>query len=367
MSSSMMARYLHRTFPSGLPFAAGPSGTIFGDVCREPLSIVLSSTFWRCTSLSASVIRSGASILRRLGFLSWSPLHLRLAQCSQTFRTRCGKERPFQRSLLIVAGNATRAALFSLQKREEGSDDRGQLPESRPPGPDLNHPSWISPTLPPFLAVLKPKTTPDLAVLRRLRRNISTCHHFGPTSPAHAFCRLTDPCDVVEDLGDAIASPHLSHPFDTLKAAIIPRKSESEHSKLQQLLTATELGDRHPSQLLRRMRQLLGGPSTPYGDELLRELFHQRLAQNMTRSLKCLLSGGLHTGPCLHAVTTPPLATAADPSLASIENRLDALVKSVDDFVPSHRRHSSKFQFHRSSSSHPRSSGLRPNDAPRDG
>ncbi|KAH8009920.1 hypothetical protein HPB51_022480 [Rhipicephalus microplus] len=68
------------------------------------------------------------------------------------------------------------------------------------------------------------------------------------------------PPDVADDLADILASPHPSRPYDTLKVAIISRKSESEHSRLQQLITATELGDRRPSQLLRRMHQLLGGP-----------------------------------------------------------------------------------------------------------
>ncbi|KAH7969791.1 hypothetical protein HPB52_021949 [Rhipicephalus sanguineus] len=84
-----------------------------------------------------------------------------------------------------------------------------------------------------------------------------------------------------DDLADILASPHPSHPYDTLKAAIIFRKSESEHSRLQQLITATELGDRRPSQLLRGMRQLLRGPSAPQEEKLLRELFLQRLPQSM--------------------------------------------------------------------------------------
>ncbi|KAH7984946.1 hypothetical protein HPB52_024424 [Rhipicephalus sanguineus] len=103
------------------------------------------------------------------------------------------------------------------------------------------------------------------------------------TSQENKYLHLVSslPSDVAEALADVIASPHPSHPFDTLKAAIISRKSASEHSKLQQLLTATELGDCHPSQLLRRMLQLLGGPSTPHEEKLLRELFLQRLPQNM--------------------------------------------------------------------------------------
>ncbi|KAH8028843.1 hypothetical protein HPB51_019932 [Rhipicephalus microplus] len=89
------------------------------------------------------------------------------------------------------------------------------------------------------------------------------------------------PPDVADDLADILASPHPSSPCDKLKAAIISRKSESEHSRIQQLIKATELGDRRPSQLLRRMRQLLGGPLAPQEEKLLRELFLQSLPQSM--------------------------------------------------------------------------------------
>ncbi|KAH8019641.1 hypothetical protein HPB51_020446 [Rhipicephalus microplus] len=166
-----------------------------------------------------------------------------------------------------------------------------------------DHPAWIPLALPPVLPVLTPKKTPDLAVLQSLRFNMSTCHHFGPTAPGSrwflqvkAHFRLRQitsqqtrywhlvsclPPDVADDLADILASPHLTHPYDTLKAAIISRKSESEHSRLQQLITATELGDRRPSQLLRRMRKLLGGPSAPQEEKLLHELFLQHLPQKI--------------------------------------------------------------------------------------
>ncbi|XP_049272044.1 uncharacterized protein LOC125758657 [Rhipicephalus sanguineus] len=183
------------------------------------------------------------------------------------------------------------------------------------------------------------------------------------------------PQDVADYLADILASPHPSHPYDTLKAAIISRKSESEHSRLQQLITATELGDRRPSQLLRRMRQLLGGPSAPQEEKLLRELFLQRLPKSMVPVLVAAGDVPVDTlaemadrvadysrAHSLNAVTTPPPATAADPALASIENRLDALVRRLDGFVPAHRRPSSRFQIPTS----PRSPELRPTDAPRD-
>ncbi|KAH8031223.1 hypothetical protein HPB51_014059 [Rhipicephalus microplus] len=164
------------------------------------------------------------------------------------------------------------------------------------------------------------------------------------------------PPDVADNLADILASPHPSHPYDTLKAAIISCKSESEHSRLQQLITATELGDPQPSQLLRRMRQLLGGPSAPHEEKLLRELFLQRLPQSMVPVLVAAGDVPLDTltemadrvadysrAHSLNAVSTPPPATAAYPALASTENRLDALVRRLDDFVPAHRLPSSRF------------------------
>ncbi|KAH8025862.1 hypothetical protein HPB51_013461 [Rhipicephalus microplus] len=204
---------------------------------------------------------------------------------------------------------------------------------------------------------------------------MSTCHHFGPNRPSTWFLQVEAhfrlrkitsqqtrhwhlvsclPPDVADDLADILASPHPSHPYDTLKAAIISRKSESEHSRLQQLITATELGDRHPSQLLRRMRQLLGGPSTPQEEKLLRELFLQHLPQSMVPVLVAAdvpldtlaemadQVADYSRAHSLNAVTTPPPATPADPVLASIENRLDALVRRLDDFVPAHHRPSSR-------------------------
>ncbi|KAH6938376.1 hypothetical protein HPB50_008997 [Hyalomma asiaticum] len=68
----------------------------------------------------------------------------------------------------------------------------------------------------------------------------------------------------------------------------------------------------------------------------------------------------------LNAVTAWPPATAADPALVSIENRLDAPVRRLDDFAPAHRRSASMFQSHSRSSTSRHSSGLQTTDAPRD-
>ena len=82
--------------------------------------------------------------------------------------------------------------------------------------------------------------------------------------------------EFAQEVRDLLISPPKENRYDTLKAELIRRTSSSEQKRLQQLLTAEELGDRKPSQLLRRMQQLLGTSSLD--DNILKQLFLQRPA-----------------------------------------------------------------------------------------
>ena len=77
--------------------------------------------------------------------------------------------------------------------------------------------------------------------------------------------------EIAQEIRDLLLTPPTNRPYDQLKAELIKRTSASEQKRLHQLLIAEELGDRKPSQLLRRMRQLLA--DNRLEDNILRQLF----------------------------------------------------------------------------------------------
>ena len=83
--------------------------------------------------------------------------------------------------------------------------------------------------------------------------------------------------DVAMEVRDLVLHPPEEQAYDKLKEQLIKRTEASEQRRLQQLLTAEELGDRKPTQLLRRMQQLLGDSGPAPDSAFIRQLFLQRL------------------------------------------------------------------------------------------
>ncbi|KAG0431385.1 hypothetical protein HPB47_021837, partial [Ixodes persulcatus] len=145
---------------------------------------------------------------------------------------------------------------------------------------------------------------------------------------------------------DILAAAPTSNQYDNLKAAILARKTTSERSRLQHLLNMEELGDQRPSQLLRRMRQLLGDATSDADTSLLRELFLQRLPNNMVVVLAAAEDMPLERladlADRVAEYSTPPVVAAtsfqsrtSDPAAASpsqdIAARLSRLEKAIQD------------------------------------
>ena len=89
--------------------------------------------------------------------------------------------------------------------------------------------------------------------------------------------------EIAQEIRDLLISPPTDEPYNKLKSELIKRTSASEQKRLNQVLISVELGDRKPSQLLRKMRQLLG--DNRLEDGILRQLFLQRLPTNTQRIL----------------------------------------------------------------------------------
>ena len=89
--------------------------------------------------------------------------------------------------------------------------------------------------------------------------------------------------EFATEVRDLLLRPPEDTPYDILKAELIKRTAASEQRKLQQLISGEELGDRKPTQLLRRMQQLLGDHLDVALDEhaFIKELFLQRLPANV--------------------------------------------------------------------------------------
>ena len=95
--------------------------------------------------------------------------------------------------------------------------------------------------------------------------------------------------EVIQEVRDLLMKPPTEKPYDTIKEELIRRTSESEQKRLHQLLIAEELGDRRPTQLLRRMQQLLGEKKLE--DSFLRRLLLQRLPSNVQLILASMSEG----------------------------------------------------------------------------
>ena len=87
--------------------------------------------------------------------------------------------------------------------------------------------------------------------------------------------------EYATEVRDLILHPPATQPYDSLRDQLVKRTAASHQRRLQQLLHSEELGDRKPSQLLRKMQQLLGDSAAATDSAFVRGLFLQRLPANV--------------------------------------------------------------------------------------
>ena len=80
---------------------------------------------------------------------------------------------------------------------------------------------------------------------------------------------------------DLLLCPPSENPYEMLKEQLTKWTSDSEQCRIKELLSVEEIGNRKPTEVLRRIQQLLGGMAATMDDTLIRELFLQRLPPNV--------------------------------------------------------------------------------------
>lgn len=81
--------------------------------------------------------------------------------------------------------------------------------------------------------------------------------------------------DTAGEIREVLLNPPETEKYAAIKAALLKRNELSDQKRLQELLSKEDLGDRRPTQILRRMRQLVG--ETVLDAKLLHTLFFQKL------------------------------------------------------------------------------------------
>ncbi|BHF66494.1 hypothetical protein SprV_0200951100 [Sparganum proliferum] len=138
------------------------------------------------------------------------------------------------------------------------------------------------------------------------------------------------PASVISQVQSLLANSPADAPYSALKAEILRLNSVSDRQRYHQLIKEESLGDRKPSDLLRRMRSLLGDMQVD--DKFVKEMFLERLPADV----QTILASGSQD------LTVSQLAEMADrmievqrfqsPSVAQISSSSsvnDHLVKQV--------------------------------------
>lgn len=132
--------------------------------------------------------------------------------------------------------------------------------------------------------------------------------------------------EFATEVRNLLLKPPNDTAYDILKTQLIKRTAASEQHKLQQLISGKELGDRKPTQLLRRMQQLLGEQlgANQEANSFLRELFLQCLPYNVRMVLASTdsttsLENLADMADKIIEVSTPTVAALAAPHIEESE------------------------------------------------
>ncbi|CAE1263959.1 unnamed protein product [Acanthosepion pharaonis] len=144
------------------------------------------------------------------------------------------------------------------------------------------------------------------------------------TSQQSKFAAVVEklPAEVAAEVADILTSLPIEKPYETLKQAMLHRSGFSEERKRRDLLTNVTIGDAKPSQLLRRMQQLLG--ENDISTTVFRQMWLDKLPADIVRILAALADD----------MDIQKLATIADKVADTTPIRHISATETVDGLVP---------------------------------
>lgn len=138
----------------------------------------------------------------------------------------------------------------------------------------------------------------------------------------------------VQEVRDIVSSPPSNDKYKDIKHALIDRLSQSRSRRLQQLLHNEEIGDRTPSQLLRKLKALSDNSVT---DDVLRNIWMSRLPSDAQKILTvssgdldalARIADQLHelypSAPSTFAVTSQSNVIALQQKVAELSKQIEA-------------------------------------------
>ena len=142
--------------------------------------------------------------------------------------------------------------------------------------------------------------------------------------------------EIVSEVVDIIRNPSKVDPYNRLKAVMIDRVTDSERRRIQQQLSQEELGDRKPSQFLRKLLYLLEVRAKTFDQELLKKLFLQRMPLPV-KSILVTQKGPLEEIADLadmildtYEIRSAVVSVTTNSEIALINERLDKLEQQIE-------------------------------------
>ena len=138
------------------------------------------------------------------------------------------------------------------------------------------------------------------------------------------------------EVRDVLTAPPAAGKYEKLKAELIRRLSTNQEEKTKQLLEREDLGDRKPSQFLRRLQQLAGA-AVP--DNLLRSIWLGRLPMSMQAILATQAKATLEeVAELADAIANATLLHANEVRQAQPSNQIQTLLREVAQLKSQLRR-----------------------------